>query len=561
VTAVSKPALIAASRAVSLSDLPTCAVRVGVIGHRPPKLPPNEEPKIRESVRQVLALVQDFTKDLVRSNVGYAMYEPKLWIVTSLAEGADRLVAEEGLNLGFGLQCPLPRERNGYQQDFETKNAIGAFNKLLSQADAVFELDGERSGKWLEPEAYEAVGRVTMAHSDLLIAIWDGDPGKLGGTGQMAKEALQEGIPTVRISTQNPSQIEFISSAFAPVRDWDNALRHALTRALGPPASAGLRATEFLKNKVASIGGNDSIDAQRDQADQVASYYAKWYRRAYKTVYWLAALAVLCAVGGSWLSAITGGAAPEWPLTALELFAIITILLVIWLGRKYRLHERWLEARVLAEQFRAWAFLASIAQAPPTARLPPYASAKTATLDWTGWYFRARVREQVMHSASLTPEYLANYERDLLRVVEDQAKHHSEKGKARKRTFEQTELATTILFALTALACFAHLVSRPLFNVEDAVFLTTLGAATAALPAFGAALEGLQAQGEYQRLAERAEGMHDYFLSIQESLSARKTNSPSYSLLANLAHEVSGVMLDELSDWRNLVRIRILRPV
>jgi hypothetical protein len=108
---------------------------------------------------------------------------------------------------------------------------------------------------------------------------------------------------------------------------------------------------------------------------------------------------------------------------------------------------------------------------------------------------------------------------------------------------------------------FVHLFSPQLFQYENTVFLTTLAALTAVLPAFGAALEGLQAQGEYQRLSERSEGMCHYFTSLKERFPGAETQPLSYTALADLAHQASGVMLDELSDWRNLVRVRNLHPV
>jgi hypothetical protein len=459
-------------------------------------------------------------------------------------------VAEEGLKLVFKLHCPLPAFRDDYRQDFAPSSAE-KFDELLNRAEAVFELPGQRAGKWLEPAAYEAAGRMTLAASDMLIAIWDGEPGERAGTGQMVHEAQQAGIPTVTINSENPAQIVFLSPTTGSPASWRDALHAALTTALQPPASMRGRVAEFVNESVTVPAGDDPIAAQRDHADWIAGRYADLYRRAYKAVYALAPLAVLCAVAGLWLLINKSDAVPEWLFPLLELLCILAILLVTRLGRRGRWHERWLDARVLAEQFRTWAFLAPIAQTPPTSRLPPYVSTKATQGDWTGWYFRSRVREQRPRSAKLTPEYLAEYQRQLLDVIQGQARHHATKGEGRKRTYERMEVATLIFFGSTALACGFHLVWP----------LATLGALTAALPAIGAAFEGLQAQGEYQRLSERAEGMCHFFASIQSRLPEPKVRQLTYTDLAQLAHEVSGVMLDELSDWRNLVRVRILHPV
>lgn len=523
---------------------------MGVTGHRPPKLSTDEEPKLREAVRQVILFVQTTTHDLVKQIKHYDGEEPILRIISPLAEGADRLVAEEGLTLGFKLHCPLPASREEYRHDFKTKESSDAFDQLLLRADAVFELDGQRAGEWLEPVAYESVGRMTLSHSDVLIAIWDGDQGAQGGTGQTVREARQAGVCTIRIDLRNPLQIECHLPWTETAADWQGELRKSIKGALLPPESAVKRALDFLQEP---FTGNESdpITKQRDQADRIAGRYARRYRGAYKAIYALATLAVLFAVGGLWLLGNGSDVVPEWLLPFLELLCIGAILSVILWGNHAHWHERWLDARMLAEQFRTWAFLAPIGQTPSTSRLPPYVSPEAARLDWTGWYLRARVREQGLLSVKVTSGYLEKYRHLLLQAIEEQVRHHSGKGQGRKRTYERIEFAAVILFSFTALACVFHLKAKEIF------WLTTLGAITAALPALGAALEGASPR-RVRRLAERAEGMQLELADIHKRLEMPETKSLTYIELAQIAHEASAVMLDELSDWRNLVRVRTL---
>ena len=111
------------------------------------------------------------------------------------------------------------------------------------------------------------------------------------------------------------------------------------------------------------------------------------------------------------------------------------------------------------------------------------------------------------------------------------------------------------LFWATVGGCACHLAGSLVW--PDAQTLSkTLAASTAILPAFASALEGFQAQGEYQRLAERSAGMHHYLWSLETQVPAPETRPLPYPALARLAHQLSSVMLDELNDWRNLVRIR-----
>ena len=54
--------------------------------------------------------------------------------------------------------------------------------------------------------AYEAIGRVILEHSDLLMAIWDGNAAAgQGGTGQVVREALDAGLLVVHIDPAAPA--------------------------------------------------------------------------------------------------------------------------------------------------------------------------------------------------------------------------------------------------------------------------------------------------------------------------------------------------------------------
>ena len=124
-----------------------------------------------------------------------------LRIISPLAEGADMLVAEEALADGYELQCVLPFDRQEYEKDFTEGDSLGKYRELLGKATALLELDGSRATPDLENEAYQTAGRMVLAQSDVLIAIWDGEDEKgKGGTGQIVRESLVSEIPVVWIS-------------------------------------------------------------------------------------------------------------------------------------------------------------------------------------------------------------------------------------------------------------------------------------------------------------------------------------------------------------------------
>ena len=176
---------------------PALVVRVGVTGTR--RIPADREGALR---REVAALLDEVRAHVLRSSsepaaamvyAGPANGPPRveLKIVSPLAEGADRLVAEEALRLGFELVAPLPFAQAEYEKDFP--GSVDAFRTLASSG-RVIELDGARGAA--ETKSYEAVGRFVVRNCDLLIALWDGrQTGKQGGTAEITQFAATVGVP------------------------------------------------------------------------------------------------------------------------------------------------------------------------------------------------------------------------------------------------------------------------------------------------------------------------------------------------------------------------------
>jgi hypothetical protein len=200
-----------AAVAVELSPLPPrIRLRVGVSGHRaPPKLPADSEAPLRSVLDRILSTIVETAREAAASDVlvePAAKSEEAFVVVSSLAEGADRLVAEAGVSAGYALEAVLPFARAEYAKDFETAESQAAFETLLAQSSAVFELNGKVEER---PRAYEAAGFVMLANVDLMIAIWDGkEAAGAGGTAQIVNRAIADGIPVIRLDPQNPTAIQ-----------------------------------------------------------------------------------------------------------------------------------------------------------------------------------------------------------------------------------------------------------------------------------------------------------------------------------------------------------------
>ena len=155
---------------------------VAVTGHR--DLVREEEPGIRRCIRAFLQSLAD------------EYPERGVTVITSLAEGADQLVAEEALALGLPIVAPLPMRREVYLEDFETPAAKERFLDLLAKATEVFELPLSRNvgseDQLADPDIrafqYAQLGVFLCAHCHILLALWDGKHSdQIGGTAQVVR--------------------------------------------------------------------------------------------------------------------------------------------------------------------------------------------------------------------------------------------------------------------------------------------------------------------------------------------------------------------------------------
>jgi len=151
---------------------------VGITGHR--TLP---DPALWSWVREEI--------DTVLSSL-----EPPIVGVSGLAEGADQRFAEAVLARDGSLHAVLAFE--GFGGSLEGGDAQAAFVVLVEQAD-VIETIAPRGTREL---AYLAEGERVVELSDVLVAVWNGEPARgTGGTAEVVARAQAKGIPVVHVDT------------------------------------------------------------------------------------------------------------------------------------------------------------------------------------------------------------------------------------------------------------------------------------------------------------------------------------------------------------------------
>ncbi|HEY2069879.1 MAG TPA: hypothetical protein VGG48_10020 [Rhizomicrobium sp.] len=649
------------------------AFRIGVVGHRPNRLP--QDDATLDTLRGVIHDILDTAKSAVFAFRGgdadavyYSDETPLLRAVSPLAEGSDRMFADEALDLGYALTCPMPFAQARYEEDFAPENAlepnsIDRFHRLLERARTgagltVFELDGARGPKKdAAAEAYGAAGRVVLNQSDLLIVVWDGKGAEGGGgTVQTLEEALKYNVPVLWIGAHDPSLWQHLQGKtdgffpkvtppavpsdtlppepqarrdaiagivgsivhdtlalpaqeepddteaekpltpadyFAEVQPWFNvAFVWKLFRNL--VGRFQLRFPEFLVPRFVAdsgdwpVAGDKTVQAPRPfvswvnarlrdhyaWADGLADFYADRYRSAYILSYLFAAIAVLVAL----LPGVMGWKDErETICIAVELALLSSILLSLWRGRRRQWHNRWMEYRLLAEMVRQLRFLVPLGGGTPTPHLPAHLAAfGKPTHTWMYWHVCAIARAAGIPQAKVAPDYVMgclDYLGDVVGTKKTgQWAFHLNTEKTSVNIHKRLHSFSLLLFGATIVCIFFHLFIQ-LANVPGMTvhwnawfqnvphqllpYCDWLVLLCATLPAFGAALAGINNQGEFARLAKRSAGMASDFAGFNSRIDvirerAQKGSDPKLADVLPLATEIAGMMVEEVMDWRVL---------
>lgn len=237
---------------------------VGVTGHR----------DLRDQDRHRLEeLVKGFFDDL---KTRY-LWTP-LVLLSPLAEGADRLVVRVALACGVRVIAPLPMRRELYEKDFQPPNSLEPsgtleqFATLLEQVDSWFELptlseyteqDIQDYGRPRDRQ-YEQVGAYIALHSQILLALWDGEESnKVGGTAQIVR-FKRRGVPDAYASERSQlyrAEVGPVHHCVTPRRSYPDP-RQALTcQWLYPPVETGDAEADSAKAQ--------KVERARDTYDRI----------------------------------------------------------------------------------------------------------------------------------------------------------------------------------------------------------------------------------------------------------------------------------------------------
>ena len=221
---------------------PNARLRIGVTGHRvPPKLPEASAAPLQAQMVRIFAAFAGATRTIENTYMAdmsarEAALKREIVVVSSLAEGSDRIVAEAGLTGGCKLEVVLPLSQAEYVKDFETAKSRDQFDGLLARAATVVDLNGSPTER---PQAYEAAGLYMLDNIDVLITIWDGEVAAgIGGTAQIVERAIANGTMVLWIEPTHPHSIQI--SHFGAAKPSQPASTDTIKQAFHPADEAAV---------------------------------------------------------------------------------------------------------------------------------------------------------------------------------------------------------------------------------------------------------------------------------------------------------------------------------
>jgi hypothetical protein len=556
------------------------SIRIGVTGHRWLDDPAVVEAAVRAALdADIPRLFPEEARKVLNEVLAGGKTPIAFSILTPLAEGADRVVARAVLSIpGARLDVVLPITVEDYLEDFATEESKQEFLSLLKLSRRPTQLrtrnirderNDPRDQVELRKDAYKAVGRYVVDHSDVLIAVWDSEPARgKGGTAEIVEYAIMERVPVIRVWNGSATVLNPVRALLPDARQ--AIYMDAFNRRPIPEDACERETAKLRKELFTDLEGPKkrplelSAEARQIVERQLFPWYARasyeagrtqrLYYFAGRSVYTLSAAAVGCAAASVLLP---GLAAVGF---SVELLLLVTMIAAQMMNHRKEWHRRWIEHRFLAERLRAGIFMALAGVEPRPVEVPAYMGHSQACDDWT-----VRTFEEIWSRLPvLTPpdEAHAPGMNRYIRKAWIAAQINYHKGKAQKEGRLRKHLARVTVFVLpvTVAAAVLHLAllawhpgagaEEPMHMLHHALHVG-LAFVTLLFPAIAASLAGMEAHREHLRLQKRSRNMMEQLKRLWRRMAQAKTPGEFRRALEDLDEEV---MLRETQDWLMLMR-------
>ena len=584
------------------------ALTVGVTGHRLGALADAGRAAVRDGIALALDTIEREALALFKREAGlFAPVPPTLTLVSPLADGADQMAAEAGLARGWRLQTVLPFDRATYVRDFPEPGAAARFTALLEKSDCVLELPGDPDD---DAEAYMAAGRATIAHCDVLIAVWDGRPPRgRGGTAEVVHLAVAQGTPVIHIPADGEHAMTLLWSGFDPnvvTRSGDDRgvrqpfepelLGRMIGALLTPPPDPNERIffDRFMAEKLRRVRGRIEYpllpmlawvsrlkSSHWRESKCAAAIDEEWQRfstecsgkhgvsaslhlleRAYAWSDRLAGYYAQNFRSGHIFNFILAATAVLLGLSSFALPASMTevavaefavALAVIFntrFGVRHEWHRRWLDYRQLAERLRPLRSLKLLGVAAPDA---PGSITNPVPRRWIDWYAAGVWRAMGCPNGTIDRTKAAKLAEAIsCHEIQPQIAYHEATARQIDTLDRRLEWIATTLFVLTLVATALVIVMLQVDPESVNRMSNWLTFLSAGFPAVGTAIFGIRFQGDFGGSAERSRSTAQTLRAIEAQMTAAQLEGGGGDLArsADLFEQSARAMLADLDEWR-----------
>jgi len=541
---------------------------VGVTGHR--DLVDDELPMIRQRVRAFfLTFMNDFPG-------------LPITVMTPLAEGADRLVAEVAVDLGLPVIVLLPMPRELYQGDFDVDSrtefdamtALGEVVELPLVAGS--DIAAVAAGGTARDLQYAQLGAYLAAHSHVLLALWDGKPSEgAGGTGHVV-QFHQHDVIDLLADGQHRSPIDFAEDESdlvfhiacsrveggAPQGGLSPGLAQWLTRDDVRPRTDRMperyrvvftRIVEFNADlaRIPSLEELDPLIAPARLgelsagAQDIERLYrgADWVARRYQKLAHTSQLLTYSIAVCAMLSFIVWADLPHQELMIYPyLFFILLVLAVVYVERRAGWERRYLEYRVLAEGLRVqfwWNVSGVVMENPSRFSHDRFLRHQDLELGWIRNVMRYAGRRA---DARLGDDEHTDIELAVREWVRDQASYYSVKSAQRSSSNRITSALMLVTFVAglivaVVLALFQFQITSPWSNI--------LVALMGLFPALAAVRQGYATRNAEREDITQFGYHHRIFANAQRLLQSARSIENQRDILRALGESA----LEEHGQW------------
>jgi hypothetical protein len=535
-------------------------IHIGVTGHRNIK----DQNLIRESIRKVVSDIDLWLYENFK-NTGHGFV-----VLTPLAEGSDRIVADEILKFNKGknrlepyIEAVFPFNEDEYIKDFNQPGSLKEFKDLKKSARTITII---KKGKIENSEqrhlAFEKTGHYVVNNCDILIAIWDGKTSRgKGGTAEIVKYAGEIGKSYFIIN----SETGIIEDKWNRdiLKKWIKYLDEYNSEDLqveGLSSSVNNRYLNIKKN--AEISGltiknpdhiRDDLTLKYERASILAKRYQRRYIRNICLVYILAPIIVALQVAEVLIKLGNMGFGIQEIskiISIVEIILIIIIVSILFITRIKKLHNKWIDYRFLAERIRVAIALSVAGINFNPLKYPANFSISNQKDYWIvkafSWIWSTKPEYP-----PITSENIESLKKYLLENwIEDQYLFYARKSRPNKKWHLRLDYFCQILFIITLFITFYHFIRYELNisflgddNINVFILIMFFGII---VPAFSSSVKGIEGLYEFKRNSERYEQMKDPLENIIREIKMEN----DINGLITLLESANDMMLKENQDWR-----------